>query len=110
MVPVAMVQEQCIRFEALRVLFDNGARGAEVDSALIKAVVEGPNSQPTIDLLLDNGASVNIDGGQAVKIAARNGHHSILTCLLNQNINPAWRLEAIDTTMRTGGLDATSRL
>lgn len=85
LVPLAMVHGENLRLPLLRVLFENGASGFEVDAALVAAVSEGAVAQPTIDLLLEHGASVNFQSAEAIKIIALAGPPSILECLLSRN-------------------------
>lgn len=84
LVPLAMSHVEEIRLPFLRVLLDSGARGSQVDAALLKAVSEGLSSQTTITFLLQCDASVNFDNGAAIKLASAAGSTSILECLLQK--------------------------
>ena len=110
LIPLVMVHEQNVRLPLLSILLSNGARGDEVNAALIQAVSEGPDSLPTISLLLDNDALVDFNNGQAIKIAASNGFHSVLERLLNKPHNPAYRSEAMEMTMQGNSSNLPKRL
>ena len=110
LIPLAMAHEQDVRLQLLLVLFSRGASTAEVNAALVNAVSEGPDSLPTIDLLLKNKASVDFDNGRAIKLAAANCYESILECLLNQTHNPEHRSDAIEITMRENSFNPPMRL
>ena len=101
LIPLAMKHHQKYRVPLLQVLLDNGARGAHINAALVMAVSEGANSQPTIDLLLENEASVNENEAEAIRVAAQAGSSSILHSLLNRNPNPAYLDGAIKLAMQS---------
>lgn len=101
LIPLAMKHRQQHRLPLLKVLLDNGARGAHLNSALVNAVSEGVKAQPTIDLLLKYEASVDDNEAEAVKVAALAGSSSILECLLSRNPNPEYLDEAIKLAMQS---------
>lgn len=101
LVPLAMKHHQKHRMPLLQVLLDNGARGTHISAALVTAVSEGAEAQPTIDLLLDYDASVNENEAEAVKVAALAGSSSILKSLLGRNPNPAYFDGAIKLAMQS---------
>ena len=99
-VPLAMKHPQNSRIPILRLLLERGARGPEVDFALVAAVSEGPLAQLTIDILLQYGASVDFDNGRAVKKASEASNPSILQQLLNTNPNGDYLAEALQGAVR----------
>lgn len=101
LVPLAMNHAQEYRMQTLQTLFEKGAGGAQVHVALIDAVKQGPHAQPTINMLLQYNASVDYQGGEAIKIAAAAGHSSILECLLQRNPKSEYLPEALRLAMQT---------
>ena len=101
LIPLTMNHPQEIRLQILGMLLEKGARGTQVHVALIDAVKQGPNAQPTIDMLLRYNASVDYQSGEAIKIAAAAGHSSILDCLLQRNPNSEHLPEALGLAMQT---------
>ena len=101
LIPLAMKHHQKDRIPLLQVLVENGARGVQIDAALVTAVSEGANSQPTVDLLLNYDASVNENKAEAIRIAALAGSSSILKSLLDRNPNPVYFDDAIKLTMQS---------
>lgn len=59
LIPLVLNHPQDIRTSLLQVLLDQGADEASLNEALVRMVSEGATAQPTIDLLLKHGASVN---------------------------------------------------
>lgn len=100
LIPLAMKQDQTHRIPLLRVLLDNGARGAHVSAALVTAVSEGANAQPTIDLLMKCDASVEENDAEAIRVAALAGSSTILKSLLDRNPNPIYFDGAIKLAMQ----------
>ena len=100
MVPLVMRHSQEIRIPLLQVLLERGAIGRPVDEALVSAVTEGPEVQPTIELLLKYEASVNHNGAQAVKAAALAKSNSVLRCLLSGKPDINYIEEAIPLAMQ----------
>ena len=101
LVPLAMNHAQETRLQILQMLLEKGAQGAQVHTALIDAVNQGPSAQLTIDMLLQYNASVDYQNGEALKIAAAAGHSSILDCLLQKNPNTENLPEALRLAMQT---------
>lgn len=101
LIPFAMKHHQKDRIPVLQILLENVARGVQIDAALVTAVSEGANSQPTVDLLLKYDASVNENKAEAIRIAALAGSSAILKSLLDRNPNPAYFDEAIKLTMQS---------
>lgn len=101
LIPLAMKHQQRHRLPLLQVLFESGARGPHVNTALVSAVSEGVEAQPTIELLLKYGASVNANDAEAIKVAALAGSSSILKCLLSRNPNPEYCDEALNLAMKS---------
>lgn len=101
LVPLAMNHAQETRLQILQMLLEKGARGAQVHTALIDAVNQGPSAQLTIDMLLQYNASVDYQNGEALKIAAAAGHSPILDCLLQKNPNTENLPEALRLAMQT---------
>lgn len=101
LVPLAMKHHQKYRIPLLQVLLDNGAHGTHISAALVTAVSEGADAQPTINLLLNYDASVNENEGEAIKAAALAGSSSILKSLLDRNPNPAYFDRAIEHAMQS---------
>lgn len=101
LVPLAMKHHQKYRIPLLQVLLDNGAHGTHISAALMTAVSEGADAQPTIDLLLSYDASVNENEGEAIRAAALAGSSSILKSLLDKNPNPAYFDRAIEHAMQS---------
>lgn len=100
LVPLAMAHEQVVRLPLLEVLLSSGVRGSHLDAALVDAVTEGPTSQPTIDMLLENNASVDHGDCQAIRNAAAQGHLSILQILLDRDPDPIHLPEALRLAMQ----------
>jgi ankyrin repeat protein len=71
------------RLETARVLLQHGARGPEVDQALVDATADTSNSRDLalITELVRHGANVNHNGGKAVSIAVTQADMSILHLL-----------------------------
>jgi ankyrin repeat protein len=113
LIPLSMAHQQEIRLQLLPIIFSGGASSvseAEVNAALVQAVSEGPASQPTISLLLENNASPDFQEGQAIKLAAANGYGRILGCLLSRSRNLEYRADAVDIIMRENGSAFPERL
>ncbi|KAL8777842.1 MAG: hypothetical protein Q9213_007686 [Squamulea squamosa] len=100
LVPITLSHPQHIRIPLLQMLLDHGAHKTSLDEALVSMVFQGATAQPTIDLLLEHGASANHDRAQAVKVAARAKSYSILDSLLKQNPNNEFLEEAIPLAMQ----------
>lgn len=101
LIPLAMKHHQKDRIPLLQILLENGACGTQINAALVTAVSEGADSQPTTDLLLKYDASVNENEAEAIKIAALAGSSAILQSLLDRNPNPAYFDEAIKLAMQS---------
>lgn len=101
LIPLAMEHDQKDRMPILQLLLQNGAHGAHVSAALVTAVSEGANAQPTIDLLLEHDASVNENEGEAIRVAALAASSSVLKSLLDRNPNPAYFDGAINLAMQS---------
>ena len=100
LVRLVMAHKQDLRLPLLQVLLENGARGFEVDAALVAAVSEGAAAQATIDLLLQYEASVEFNNAEAIKIASSVGPPSILGCLLDRNPHPDFIPDALKLAMQ----------
>ncbi|KAF2659361.1 hypothetical protein K491DRAFT_712646 [Lophiostoma macrostomum CBS 122681] len=72
------------RLDVARLLLDHGARGAEVDEALIEAVRDTSPSRDValITELVRHGANVNHDNGKAIQLASSQADIPILQLLL----------------------------
>ena len=101
LIPYSMKHQQKERLPLLQVLLENGARGANVDAALVTAVSKGVQAQATVDLLLEHGASVDYNKAEAVKVAALAGSCFMLERLLSKNPNPEHFDEAIKLAMQS---------
>ena len=108
LIPLAMNHAQETRLQILHMLLEKGARGAQVNGALIDAVNKGPSVLPTINMLLQHNASVNYRDGEAIKVAAVLGHSSILDCLLQRNPNSKYLLEAFKLAMQTPAVQSSA--
>ena len=100
LIPLAMRHSEDQRLPILHTLLQNGAQGPELDAALVDAVSEGPASQATIDLLLENNASVNFNHGEAIRRASAAGSSSILQCLLERKPKLRYLPEALKLAMQ----------
>ena len=101
LIPLVMKHAQDTRLRMLQMICEKGAQGAQVHTALIDAVKQGPSAQPTIDMLLKYNASVDYRDSEALRIAAAAGHSSILDCLLQKNPNSKNLAEALRLAMQT---------
>lgn len=110
LIPLVLNHPQDIRLSLLQVLLDQGADEASLNEAVVRMVSEGATAQPTIDLLLKHGASVNHSRAQAVKIAAHAKSIPILDCLLNQNPNHEFLEEAIPAAMQLSARPSASTI
>ena len=109
LIPLAMVRPQELRLQLLQVLLENGARGDQVDAALVTAVTEGPKAQAAIELLLKYNASVDYDKAAALKKAARAGSSRILELLLSKNPKSDHFEEALTFAMLSPSLTSQAR-
>ncbi|KAE8447101.1 hypothetical protein EG329_011085 [Mollisiaceae sp. DMI_Dod_QoI] len=97
------LQDTGSRLEIIRLLHSAGAGGTQVDIALTDAVKIKPFDQPSSDLLrvlLEMGADVNYENGQAVQHAAKRGKLGILKVLLHTNPSTTTLSRAYKTAFR----------
>ncbi|KAF2728574.1 hypothetical protein EJ04DRAFT_477137 [Polyplosphaeria fusca] len=71
------------RLESTRLLLQHGARGPEVDQALVEAIADTSSLRDTtlIEILVQHGADVNSDGGKSIQLATTQGDVRILQML-----------------------------
>ena len=100
LVPIVMKHPQDIRIALMQVLLDHGADGVSLGEALVNAVYEGTAAQPTIELLLKHGASVDHNRAQAIKVAAHAKLNSILIRLLEQNPSTEFLEETLPVALQ----------
>ena len=100
LVPLAMIHAQEIRLPLLQIILAKSPKGQQIDTALVDAVLEGPASQPTIGILLQYGASMDLNDAKALKEASAAGYPSIVRSLLSANPAPKHVCEALRSAMR----------
>ena len=100
LVPLAMIHAQEIRLPLLQIILAKSPKGQQIDTALVDAVLEGPASQPTIGILLQYGASMDLNDAKALKEASAAGYPSIVRSLLSANPAPKHVSEALRSAMR----------
>ena len=100
LVPLAMIHTQEIRLPLLQIILAKSPKGQQIDAALVDAVLEGPASQPTIGILLQYGASMDLNDAKALKEASAAGYPSIVRSLLSTNPARKHLSEALRSAMR----------
>ena len=99
LVPLAMIHTQEIRLPLLQIILEKSPKGQQIDAALVDAVLEGPASQPTIGILLQYGASMDLNDAKALKEASAAGYPSIVRSLLSTNPARKHLSEALRSAM-----------
>ena len=100
LIPLAMAHPQDVRLPLLQLILEKSVHVSQIDAALVDAVLEGPPSQKTIDILLHHNASVDFENAKAIKQASSAGNSSILQSLLDKNPNPEHLTEALRHAMQ----------
>ena len=108
LVPLAMIHPQEIRLPLLQIILEKSPKGQQIDAALVDAVLEGPASQPTIGILLQYGASIDLNDAKALKEASAAGYPSIVRSLLSTNPARKHLSEALRSAMRVPANEKTS--
>lgn len=90
------------RLEIVRLLLEHGAKGVEVDQALIDAIETSPTRDvPLIAELIRHGADVNYGKGKAIQIAVTQLNTDLLGLLLKARPLPSSPSLAIPHLIRT---------
>lgn len=93
------------RIEVVRILLQHGARGTEVDQALVDAVADTSNSRDVtlINELVLHGASVNYEAGKAIHLAVAQRDVAILRLLCGAKPSSYATSTALPFTMDSRG-------
>lgn len=84
-IPVAIASDEGqTRFEICQILLQAGAKGSQVDDALIRAVVSIPCDIDLVRLFLKFGASIDHKSGSALQISLEKSDQELLKLLLQQ--------------------------
>lgn len=93
------------RFSTSRLLLSHGARGPEVDQALVDSVADVTSTRDPalITELVRSGADVNYDGGKALQVAASQVDLSTLRLLCNARPSPLSASAALALSFDSNG-------